>query len=222
MAPVARPAPPPAPYHHGDLRAALIGEALAAGSLETMSLRQLAQRVGVTPAAVYRHFQGKDELLLTLAALGFERLHVAFTQAFDIAAAPADAAEARQRLLRLGVAYLAFADAEPALWRLMFGPLAAPWRSAAPPPGRPSTFDYLPAALLGLHRTGVTRRPPSDADVLFTWSAIHGMAALRDGQLPLAQGELQRAAGELVQRVIASLAHDDNATPRPRQPPPTA
>ena len=200
-----RSAAPPA-YHHGDLRAALLGQALALGSLETVSLRQLASSVGVSAAAVYRHFQGKEELLQTLAGIGFEKLETAFAAAFTLHQAPADAAQARLRLQRLGFTYLAFADQEPALWRLMFGPLAAAYRAARRLEDRPSTFDYLPAALLGLHRTGVLPAPPGDADVLFTWSASHGLAALRDGNIPLAQGALQRRAVDLVERVVVALS----------------
>jgi AcrR family transcriptional regulator len=192
-------------YHHGDLRNALMHEALAVDSLEAMSLRQLAARVKVTPAAVYRHFDSKESLLQALAGIGFDRLSIAFAAAFAIHEPPTSATAARQRLLRLGEAYLAFADNEQALWRLMFSTLASAYRTGRLAEGRPSAFEYLPAALLGLHRTAVLSSAPSESDLLFAWGAIHGVAALRAGAIPLAQGTTPQLARDVVARVIAGL-----------------
>jgi len=199
----------PQAYHHGDLRNALLREALSADSLESMSLRQLAARLGVTAAAVYRHFDGRDALLAALAAQGFDQLHGVFARAFPIGEPPSGPADAVARLRRLGEAYLAFATAEPALWRLMFGPLGADHRARARPEGRVNTFDYLPAALLGLHLTGVVPAPPTDDDVRFVWSAIHGLAALRLGRVPMAQGPddaLVRAATDRIVRALGGVS----------------
>ena len=163
----------PRRFHHGDLRRALIEAALAAPDIEALSLRQLATTVGVSAPAVYRHFESREALLNTLADIGFRRLETYFAKAFDPARPAADAVEARTRLMRLGAAYLDFADAAPALWRLMFGVNAAGYRSAVVPDGRSATYNYLPLALQDLHRTGVIAAPPSERDALFAWSAIH-------------------------------------------------
>ena len=147
----AAPAPALRRFHHGNLRQALIDAALAAPDIENLSLRQLAASVGVTAPAAYRHFGSREELLDEVARIGFERLEARFAAAFDIAQPPADAADARSRLQRLAQAYLAFADDEPALWRLMFGALAAAYRAGARPVDRRNSYDYLPAALLTQH-----------------------------------------------------------------------
>lgn len=58
------------PYHHGDLRAALVEEALGLvreGGLAALSLREATRRAGVTPGAAYRHFRGRDELVAAAA-----------------------------------------------------------------------------------------------------------------------------------------------------------
>ncbi|RVT49400.1 TetR/AcrR family transcriptional regulator [Rubrivivax albus] len=195
----------PTAYHHGDLRRALLDAALAQPDLESLSLRQLAAATGVSPAAVYRHFDGREALLLALASIGFERLHRRFVEAFDIERPPVDGAEARTRLQRLGQAYLAFAEEEPALWRLVFGTQAEGYRAAAVAAGRPSTFDYLPATLLGLHRTGVVAQPPTSDDILFAWSAIHGAAALRQGRIGLAQQTTSGLVEAFAVRIVAAL-----------------
>lgn len=200
-----RPTPAGRAFHHGHLRQALIDAALAAPDIEGLSLRQLAAGIGVTAAAAYRHFGSREDLLLEVARVGFDRLLVRFAGSFDIARPPADAAEARARLLRLAQAYLQFADDEPALWRLMFGAQGAGYRATARTPGRRSSYDHLPAALLGLHRAGVTARPPDERDALFAWSAIHGAAALRIGRVPAALVPLPELAREVASRVIDAL-----------------
>jgi AcrR family transcriptional regulator len=203
--PVGRPDPAGRAFHHGHLRQALIDAALAVPDIEGLSLRQLAAGLGVTAAAAYRHFASREELLLEVASVGFERLLARFDAAFDLARPPADAAEARSRMLRLAQAYLQFADDEPALWRLIFGAQGAGYRAGARTPGRRSSYDHLPAALLGLHRTGVIARLPDERDALFAWSAIHGAAALRIGRVPAALVPLPELAREVASRVVDAL-----------------
>lgn len=192
-------------FHHGNLRQALLDAALAAPDLEGLSLNQLAAGAGVTPAAIYRHFASREALLDEVAGIGFDRLEARFAAAFDIACPPADAAEARARLAGLAQAYLRFADDEPGLWRLMFGSQSASYRATAQPLVRRNSYDYLPAALLGLHRAGVVRREPDERDALFAWSAIHGAATLRAGQVRAALGPLAELARDVADRVVRSL-----------------
>lgn len=216
--PVERPAPSTRPFHHGHLRQALLDAALGRDDIEGLSLRQLAAGLGVTAAAVYRHYGSREELLHEVARVGFDRLAERFAQAFDIARPPVDAAEAQERLLRLAQAYLQFADDEPALWRLMFGAQGAGYRSQALPAGRRSSYDHLPAALLGLHLTGLSAQPPGERDALFAWSAIHGAAALRSGRIPEALVPLPELAREVAMRVIRAQqipARWDALSPQP-------
>ncbi|MEZ5651063.1 MAG: TetR/AcrR family transcriptional regulator [Burkholderiaceae bacterium] len=200
--------PSAASYHHGNLRQALIRAALAADSLETVSLRQLAASLGVSAAAVYRHFESKDHLLDALADVGFERLYERFEAACPLRAPATGPAQARQRLTDLAIAYLEFAAHEAALWRLMFGPLAAARRSAGAPAGRPNTYEYLPAALHGLHRAGVIPSAPTESDVLFAWSTIHGLAMLRAGRVGTATGDIASVANAMTSRMLRGLAAD--------------
>jgi AcrR family transcriptional regulator len=170
--------PPESPaagrYHHGDLRRALLEAAAKAPDIEHISLRELASGLGVSAAAVYRHFDSREALLAELAAVGIAQLQQRFADAFDLHAPAADAPEAIARLYRLGVAYLRFADEQPAMWRLIFGAYAVQARANALQTGAPTSYSYLPAALQGLYRTGVIVAPPAPGDLLFTWSTIHG------------------------------------------------
>lgn len=192
-------------FHHGNLRQALLEAALAAPDIEGLSLRQIATGLGVTAAAAYRHFESRDALLGEVARIGFERLEARFAAAFDISSPPRDANEARTRMLRLAQAYLQFADDEPALWRLLFGVQGASYRAAVRIQNRRSSYEYLPAVLMGLHRAGLIGREPDTRDALFAWSAIHGAASLRNGQVAPAMVGVDQLAQEVAQRVIRSL-----------------
>jgi AcrR family transcriptional regulator len=104
-------------YHHGDLKSALIAAALAAveqAGPDAVSLRDLAQSLGVSRAAPYRHFDDRDALLAAVAARGFEGLSEVYETAL---AGPGDG---RARLRRGLVGYLAFAQQRPGLHALMF------------------------------------------------------------------------------------------------------
>ena len=104
-----------APYHHGDLRRALLEaalELLETNEFSTIGLREAAREAKVSPAAPYRHFRNREALLAATAARGFEQLAAA------LGAVP-DAPEG-ERLPAMGRAYLDFALAHRNLFRLMF------------------------------------------------------------------------------------------------------
>ena len=105
-------------YHHGDLRRALLtaaGKMLERDGPTGVSLRAAARRAGVSPAAPYRHFRGKEELLAALAVAGFDELARITTEV----AAP-HAAEPLQKAYAICRAYVEFSVANPQLYRLMF------------------------------------------------------------------------------------------------------
>ena len=111
------------PYHHGNLKQALLDKALDHLRLhgpDKISLRALARDVGVSQTAPYRHFADKTALLAALAAEGFRRL---YKVSHSDTAADDSAAEALQKS---GKAYIYFALDNPELYRLMFGPMLSP------------------------------------------------------------------------------------------------
>ena len=192
-------------FHHGNLRQCLIDAALSEPDIEGLSLRQLAAGLGVTAAAAYRHFGSREELLFEVARCGFDLLRQRFADVFDITVLPADANEACLRLIHLAQAYLEFADDEPALWRLIFGAQAEVYRQTIDVQGDPKSYEYLPAALSGLHLNGVITVNPSERDALFAWSAVHGAATLRGGRVPAAMIPIPELANEVAVRVIRAL-----------------
>ncbi len=182
------------PYHHGDLRDALLTAALdileQSGDVATLSLRETARRAGVSAMAPYRHFADKDALIAGVATIGFQR----FADALRVADTAADGHEA---LIAQGVAYVAFALENPALFRLMFGAGASSKAHGALAEACRTSFGLLTHGVAGV---------PSPGDqtdrVLAHWSLVHGFAMLAlDGQLerfgvPLGSADaVARAAG---------------------------
>src|SRR5450432_65410 len=105
------------PYHHGDLRRALIDAAsrvLEAEGPSALSLRAVAREAGVSPAAPYHHFKDKCDLMEAVAHEGWMELTSA------IAEARAHAPNPIQALTSIGVAYVCFARENPALYRIMY------------------------------------------------------------------------------------------------------
>ncbi|ODT86002.1 TetR/AcrR family transcriptional regulator [Phenylobacterium sp. SCN 70-31] len=106
----------PRPYHHGDLRRALVDAArrlLEAEGPSALSLRAVAREAGVSPAAPYHHFKDKAELLDAVAHEGWETLGAQMAEAKS-------QAEGRAQLTALGIAYVCFARDNPALYRVMY------------------------------------------------------------------------------------------------------
>lgn len=166
-------------YHHGDLRAALLGAAMDLLEEDDggLSLRAVARRAGVSATAPYRHFADKEALESELAAQGFADLGHRLAAAAAQPAAPED-------LAQLGVNYVRFALDRPALFRLMFGT----------PCTTPEDARAVAAAELGAFvLTHVSQAfPQADAEALATasWSLVHGLAFLHlDGKLPSANAE---------------------------------
>jgi AcrR family transcriptional regulator len=105
------------PYHHGDLRRALVDAAqriLEAEGPTALSLRAVAREAGVSPAAPYHHFKDKGELLDAVADEGWHRLNEVMKAARE------KAGSARAGMAALGVAYVCFARDNPALYRVMY------------------------------------------------------------------------------------------------------
>jgi AcrR family transcriptional regulator len=163
-------------FHHGNLRQALIDGALLILGKEgqgAITLREVARRAGVTHAAPYRHFDGKEALLAAVAEEGFHQLRQ------DMEASGAGPGDALDRLQRYGEAYLRFALKNPAHYRLMYGPEFA-HRAAHSPLQEASRRAFM--LLLGGVREGQEARLVRDGDpvhvALGMWSMVHGLSLL--------------------------------------------
>lgn len=169
-------------YHHGDLRHALIEAALAVverKGVAGLTLREAAERAGVTHAATYRHFPDKAALVAALAERGFRRLRELMEEAIERTAADPVA-----RLLALGTAYMRLADEHPAVFRLMFGSEIAD-RSKYPSlrTADDVAFAELREAIAACQAAGVVREGNPVRLAMVAWAMTHGIAVgWLDGQ----------------------------------------
>lgn len=174
--------PSPRAYHHGDLRAALLDaglKTLETTAVEDLSLRQIARAVGVSATAVYRHFPDKRALLGAMADAGIDRLA---QQQREAAEAAGDAGA----FAATGRAYVRFALAHPALFRLIFAYTCTDGASVF--------GNSLAARML---QQFAARYTASEDDarrlVVQAWAVVHGLAMLMlDGQLPADEGLIDR------------------------------
>lgn len=167
------------PHHHGRLRdevVALAMEEARAGAIELLSMRDVSRRLGVSPAAIYRHFTDRDAILRAVARAGFDLLAERFEAVVPFGSTAPDAVAALDRFQALALAYVRFARDHYGLWRLMFGPYGRD--PNATQLTRPSTYDWLGKSLAELRDFGVIVGPTLD-DQYFVWTAIHGISDLQ-------------------------------------------
>ena len=167
----------PRGYHHGDLKEALVRAALeliAEKGPAGFTFADAARWAGVSPAAPYRHFRDRDELLADVARRGFEQFTLALGKAWD---------DGKPDLMtafdRLGKSYLDFAKREPSYYSAMF--------EAGVPldtdPNMRVTSEAAFAVLRGAAEKLVALmppkgRPPALMVALHVWSLTHGIASL--------------------------------------------
>jgi AcrR family transcriptional regulator len=185
-------------YHHGNLREALIRAALALIAEKGPSgftFAEAARSAGVSPAAPYRHFRDRDELMADVARRGFERFEAELGTAWN-----GGLPDPLRAFENLGRAYLAFARNEPAYYSAMFEaglPLDTD-------PGLLQASERAFAVLRAASEVLAARmpkdgRPPSLMMALHIWALSHGVASLfgrGDGarrKLPMSPEELLEA-----------------------------
>lgn len=168
------------PYHHGDLRAALLENAertLREKGAAALSLRELARATGVSHAAPGRHFKDKQALLDALALDGYERLDRALTAA--TAADPG--APLEQRMTALARAYLGFAIENPELLELMFARKHEPAGSDRLAAAVDRTLGSLTRLFTDAQERGEIVRGDPERITLVAAASLHGLAALIAG-----------------------------------------
>lgn len=166
-------------YHHGDLRASLLEAAksmLAEDGIEGLSLRKMADRVGVSRTAPYHHFKDKNELLCAIAEEGFHHWHNQAEKIFD-----QPLVSTREKYRQFVRGYIGYAADNPEMYDLMFG--RAIWKQAAATQGLKDvaypSFQYQVEMTKKWQDQGLM---PASEDTLrlaqVTWGTMHGIARL--------------------------------------------
>ena len=177
-------------YHHGDLQAALLEAAVnlvRANGPDHLSLRAVAEQVGVSPSAVYHYFPDKDSLISELGDQLF--IKMAEMQAVALGSIPGSSARAaRMRYRELGRTYFRWANSEPNLFRLMFGGFCKIEKHGTHE--SEEAFLMLSKCLDDLLATGVITATMRKYGELISWTAVQGASTLIiEGILPEAAFE---------------------------------
>jgi len=163
-------------YHHGDLSNALVGAAIDIISKdEELTLREVSRRVGVNHRAIYRHFADLTALLAAVAEQGYRNLLVTLKEALaDLKRAPAE-----KRMEALATSYVAFALANPAHYRIMFGRrLNEDGRFPILEELVLEAFELIDGEILAGIESGRFVSRPRRETVFAFWSLAHGFASL--------------------------------------------
>lgn len=194
------------PYHHPDLRNALMKAARAAldrDGHQKLSLRALAAQLEVSATAPQAHFANKQALFVALATEGFEELRLRLERC------EADAQEdAVDAFSALGGAYIAFAADRPGAFRLMFGQDLDLDSDDRLSDAAVAAYDVLRKTVRARCRPGATEHDIGKT-ALIAWSVVHGLShVVIDQKLShkigteLSRTEIERAAAEFVARTL--------------------
>ena len=164
-------------YHHGNLRQALVEAALMlieARGPAGFTLSEAAKQAGVTPAAVYRHFSGREELIAEAARQGYEIFGDVMQYAYDSGKPSALAS-----FEATGRAYLAFARRHPGHYIAMFESGVAVNRTPELAAAAARARGVLEQAAEALSQhIPPDRRPPADMFSAHVWAMSHGVVEL--------------------------------------------
>jgi AcrR family transcriptional regulator len=190
----------PRGYHHGNLKEALLRAALeliAQKGPAGFTFAEAARSAGVSPAAPYRHFRDRDDLLANVALRGFEQFEMALARAWDDGRP-----DALTALERMGKRYLTFARTEPAYYSAMF--------ESGIPPGSTPELRAAGERAFAVLRDAAEKvcaylpphgRPPTLMVALHIWSISHGIASLF-GRGDAAKRTLPMSAEELLEAAV--------------------
>ena len=170
------------PYHHGNLREALLDAAIrliAEVGPTAFTLREVARRAGVSHNAPYRHFRDRDDLMAAVAAQGYGELTQAMLEA---AASKTDALE---RLKCAGLGYVTFALRRPEHFTVMFDAPIYKHKHPDSAAAAEQAFGTLLGFVKSCQDAGQLASSDLPQMALLAWTMVHGIAKLAiTGRLP--------------------------------------
>lgn len=182
---------------------------LETGHAKAVSIRAVAQRVGVTSPSIYLHFDDKDALLDAVCARYFEKLDV------EMQRATAGQSSTMEVLRAQGLAYVRFAVATPELYRIA---TMAEGQPGSDVDVTSSAFNHLRGSVQALMDEGIYQPGDPTTAALELWSAAHGVAALLIAKPHLPFGDVEAFTDRVLRAVccghiVVGLVGDD-ATPQ--------
>ncbi len=180
---------------------ALIGEA----GPRAFTLREVARRAGVSHNAPYRHFANRDDLLLAVAAEGFERLRATMVRRME------RGASARERLVLCGCGYVEFALRWPSHFLVMFDLAGVLHANGERAQFGDSAFRVLLDAIVATQQAGVLPADDPMPRAWTAWSLVHGIAKLAiGGNLPLSQRKTLDFTRQAAEFILQGIEHSNS------------
>ena len=180
-----------------DVRGAILAAALrllvSTGSPDRVTVAAIVDEAGCTPPSLYHYWSTRDLLLREASASGWARFRASQTEALSDDLRPVE------RLRLRGTAYLDFALAEPALFRVLF--LEPPAAGSGEPPDTGAALGDLVTDVISAMKSGQLRTADPLSTALTLWSAMHGVAALWAVN-PGLPSDLAHSVGDLVQSAV--------------------
>jgi len=193
-----------AEFHHGDLQAALVMAGMRnveKHGLNSLGLRQLALVTGVSPTAVYRHFEDLEHLKASVAKAAREVLGKMMVDALKAAPASRTAKGSIDRFLAIGGAYIDFGIKKSNLYEIAFICFDSPDLE----PTSPSPWDLLMNSLNELNEFGCLSNKNLNTAPTIAWSMVHGFAGLAAQGATGNSGETLASKNVVLQSVLNSL-----------------
>ena len=208
--PAKNPVPPPKPYHHGDLRRALIEAALQLaeqGGAAAVSVREAARRAGVSPGAPFRHFPSRDALMNAVA----EEAQRRFRAEIEAALAEATPGDPLGRFRRLGLAYMRWAMKNPTHFEIISSRRFFDHdKSAGVSQDNAELIELTERTLAEAFAAGQLRSPDLKRVQIAGRALVYGFARMNiDGHFPrwgVAGGEAERTAEGILDLFIEGIA----------------
>jgi len=178
-------------------------EVIAERGVESLSMRDVARKLGISHQAPYRHFESRDHLLAEI----MRRCFADFAQHLD---ERPRTGQPEQDLEAMGHAYLDYARLKPLEYRLMFG---TPWPEPAQHPALVQhavcAFNLLRDSLRAMHGHDPAQHAQADRQAIFIWSTLHGMASITQANvmqhLELAPGVADALPADFMARIGLGL-----------------
>jgi len=192
-------------YHHGDLRAALIEqttEMITETGLESITMRALSERIGVSRTAAYRHFPNKIELLNAVTEEGFIRFAAVLKESRNDTSL-----DIKQSFDQMGSVYIKFALENQAFYRLMFSEnQISKENSHDLKIAGEAAFTELVECLVEAQQASLIKTENVKTQASLVWSTMHGISSLLiDQRLEFEEGELPQFLKYMKDKLLISL-----------------
>jgi len=189
------------PYHHGNLKASLLGaaqEILETQSQDALSMRSLAEKVGVSRTALYHHFSNKNDLLCALAENGFSHLYELISENKN------HDTPAEEQVQAAIIGYLEFSTQHAAQYQLMFGKTL--WHTEHETHFQRYAKDCFRLYVSLFETLQDNQTLPMDEPPLrlaqIMWASLHGLSQLMNDDILTTKEELNTLAEHLLKRFL--------------------